>query len=85
MKPEIIGIRIRELIKIKNISEEILANNLNITLIELEKKLNGKEEFYISQMINIKELFDLNLDVFFKLFFEENFNLNEISDELYKI
>ena len=84
MKPEIVGNRIKELMKIEGIKEEELANNLRITSTELEKKLNGKEEFCISQMMEIKELFHLNLDIFAKLFFEEDFNFEEMITNLYK-
>lgn len=84
MKPEIVGNRIKELMKIEGIKEEELANNLRITSTELEKKLNGEEEFYISQMMKIKEIFNLNLDVFEKLFFEEDFNLEDILTNLYE-
>lgn len=69
---------------IEEIDEKELADNLKITSIELEKKLNGEEEFYLSQMMKIKELFHLNLDVFAKLFFEADFNLEEILPKLYK-
>lgn len=78
MKPEIIGNRIRELMKIENIDKKKLANNLEITQIELEKKLNGEKEFYLSQIMKIKEIFNLNLDFFEKLFFEEDFKIEEI-------
>ena len=59
-------------------------DKLKITLTELQKKLNGEEEFYISQMMKIKEIFNLNLDVFEKLFFEEDFNLEDILTNLYE-
>lgn len=78
MEPGIVGNRIKKLMEIGRINDKELANNLNITILELEKKLNGEEEFYISQMIKIKELFHLNLDVFAKLFFEEYFNVEDI-------
>lgn len=77
MEPKIIGDRIVKLINIEGINENTLAQKLNITLIELKKKLNGEEEFYISEMMKIKELFNLNLEIFAKLFFEEDFKLEE--------
>lgn len=84
MEAKIIGNRIRELMQIEGIKEKELADNLNITPIELERKLKGEEEFYISQMMKIKELFHLNLDVFAKLFFEADFNWEKIFTNLYK-
>ena len=77
MEAKIIGNRIKKLMEIEGIKTEKLANILEITSSELEKKLNGKEEFYISEIMKIKELFHLNLEVFTKLFFEENVTLEE--------
>lgn len=84
MEPVIVGNRIKELMNISKINKKELADNLNITLFDLEKKLNGEEEFYISQMMKIKEIFNLNLDIFDKIFFEEDFNLEDIIINSYK-
>lgn len=84
MEAKIIGNRIKELINIEGISKESLAKSLDLKLLKLEKKLNGEEEFYISEMMKIKEIFNLNLDVFAKLFFEKDFNWNEIIPNIYK-
>lgn len=73
MEPQIVGNRIKELMKNKRIEEKELANSLNISIVELERKLNGEEEFYLSQMMKLKEIFNLNLDTFAKLFFEKDF------------
>ena len=62
---------------IEGISEKSLAKSLNLTIVKLEKKLNGEEEFYISEMMKIKEIFNLNPEVFAKLFFEEEFKLEK--------
>ena len=84
MEPKVIGNRIKELMNIEAVTEGKLAQNLKLTLLELEKKLNGEEEFYISEMMKIKELFNLNLDVFAKLFFEKDFSWNEVIPNIYK-
>lgn len=77
MEPEVIGNRIKKLIEIEQIEIKELAKKLNITESELIKKLDGEEEFYISQIIEIKEIFHLNLDVFAGIFFEPDFSLEE--------
>lgn len=84
MEAKIIGNRIKELMNIEKIDMKELANNLDITVLELEKKLNGEEEFFISEMMKIKEIFKLNLEVFAKLFFDKEFNCQEIPLKLYK-
>ncbi len=77
MEPKVIGNRIKELMNIEAVSKDKLAKSLNLRLVELEKKLNGEEEFYISEMMKIKEIFQLNLDIFTKLFFEKDFKLED--------
>lgn len=59
MEPKVVGNRIKELMIIEKIDKKELADSLDLTMPELEKKLNGEEEFYISQMINIKKYFTL--------------------------
>lgn len=84
MEAKIIGNRIKELMDMEGINFKKLAKSLNISLLELEKKLDGEEEFYISEMMKIKELFHLNLEIFTKLFFEKDFDCKEIIQKLYK-
>ena len=71
MEPEIIGNIIQKLIIQKNIEKEELAKSLNITSEELKRKLEGKEEFYINQIDKIKEIFQLDVETFTKIFFEK--------------
>ncbi len=71
MEPEIIGHRIQKLMIQKNIEKEELAKSLNITSEELKRKLEGKEEFYINQIDKIKEIFQLDVETFTKIFFEK--------------
>ena len=84
MEAEIVGCRIQKLMEFKGIKEKELAENLKITTIELENKLKGKEEFYLSEIMQIKKIFHLNLDVFTELFFEKDFNLEKTLTNLYK-
>lgn len=84
MEAKIIGKRIKELMDMEGINLKKLANSLNISAQEAGKKINGEEEFYISEMMKIKELFHLNLEIFTKLFFEKDFDCKEIIQKLYK-
>lgn len=84
MEAKIIGKRIEELMDMEGISFKKLANSLNISVQEAEKKINGEEEFYISEMMKIKELFHLNLERFTKRFFEKDFDCKKIIQKLYK-
>lgn len=47
MGAEIVGNRIKELMKIEGIKEKDLADNLKITLAQLEKNLEVKKNFIL--------------------------------------
>lgn len=75
MDAVIVGNRIKKLMEKKNITLEQLANRMGIDKNELEKKLEGKEEFFIGEMAKIKIIFELELKEFDELFFkEENYS-----------
>ncbi len=84
MEAKIVGNRIKEIMTIEKIDENELAHKLNITILKLEKKLNGEEEFNLSEIMKIKEIFNLTLEIFAKLFFEKYFEIEEIIKELHK-
>ena len=72
MEPEVVGNRVKKLMKNRKITLEQLAKNMNIDEGRLKNKLDGKEEFYIGEMSKIKEIFKLNVKECDDLFFNEN-------------
>lgn len=77
MEPKIIGERIQNLIKEKKTTKEEVAQKIGITNKELENKLEGKEEFYIGEIIELTKLFNLDIEECAKIFFyEEEANSN---------
>lgn len=72
MEPEIVGNRIKELMKKQNITADVLAKKMNIDIKKLNKKLEGKEEFYIEEMRKIKDIFNLDVETADKIFFKED-------------
>lgn len=75
MEPEIIGNRIKNIMKNKNITIEQLSKNMNIDKKKLKEKLEGKEEFYIEEMHQIKKIFNLNSKECDDLFFNKDIKL----------
>lgn len=71
MDAVLVGSRIKKLMRKKNITLEQLSNMMEIDEKELEKKLEGKEEFFIGEMAKIKVIFELELKEFDELFFKE--------------
>ena len=81
MEPKIIGERIKNLInntavsnliKEKKVTKEYVAKRIGITNKKLENKLEGKEEFYISEIIELTKIFNLNIEECAKTFFNED-------------
>ena len=71
MKPQIVGKRVEELIKSRNISVDEVAQKLKISVKQLENKIEGKEEFYVSEVIELTEIFDLDIKAVSEIFFNE--------------
>ena len=72
MEPKIIGERIKNLIKEKKVTKEYVAKRIGLTNKKLENKLEGKEEFYISEIIKLTKIFNLNIEECAKTFFNED-------------
>ncbi|MFR1183699.1 MAG: helix-turn-helix domain-containing protein [Clostridia bacterium] len=72
MEPKIIGERIKNLIKEKKVTKEYVAKRIGITNKKLENKLEGKEEFYISEIIELTKIFNLKIEECAKIFFNED-------------
>lgn len=72
MDPELVGYRVKQMMKNKNITVEELSEKMKINKEELKKKLEGQEEFYIGEMHKVREIFNLNLEEVEALFFEKN-------------
>ena len=69
MEPEIVGKRVKKLIEDYNIDKKFLADNLNLSLEGLEEKLEGKQEFFVSDVIIITELLNLDINTVAQIFF----------------
>ena len=54
------------------VTKEYVAKRIGITNKKLENKLEGKEEFYISEIIELTKIFNLNIEECAKTFFNED-------------
>ena len=70
MEPNIIGERLKLLMKKQNLTIENLADLMHIKKEALHKKLEGEEEFYIEEMGKIVEIFNLSIKECDELFFK---------------
>lgn len=78
MEPEIIGKRVRDLMKKHNIKIQELANRLKLEQESLKSKLEGKEEFYLDEMKKLKAIFQLNTKECDELFFQEKTEMEKM-------
>lgn len=62
MKTEIIGKRIEGLMKKNKLTIKELAKNMKISSKTLSKKLKGEKEFYVSEIIKIIKIFNLDTE-----------------------
>lgn len=75
MDPEIIGNRVKEIMKNRNVTIEELSEKIKIDKECLKDKLEGKEEFYLDEMIKIRKIFNLNLEESDYLFFRKEIEI----------
>lgn len=69
MEAEVVGKRVKKLLEENNIEMEDFAQKMGISVEVLQKKLKGKEEFYLDEMIKIKDIFQLDTKSCDELFF----------------
>lgn len=72
MEPEIVGKRVTKLMNENNINKEELAIKLELDLESLNSKLEGKEEFYLNEIIKLKNIFNLDVKECDEIFFQES-------------
>ena len=79
MEPEIVGKRVLKLMNRNNINREELAIKMGLEVEKLNNKLEGKEEFYLDEIIKIKNIFNLNVKECDEIFFQESIENNNIA------
>ena len=73
MDTELIGKKIKALMTVRNIKRSDLAKELDISYNTLTKKLNGKREFSINEILKIKEIFNMDVELCANIFFNDDF------------
>lgn len=71
MEPELVGERVMKLMKEHKIAIEELADKMKIQVKVLKGKLEGKEEFYLNEMIKLRNIFELDIKNCDELFFQK--------------
>lgn len=69
MESQEIGNKIKELMKKNKYTERALAEKIGITPKTLAKKLAGKQEFYVGEIISITQIFELDIEECAEIFF----------------
>ena len=69
MEQKIVGNRIKELMKKKNMTIKDLSEKMGVTSKTLSKKLNGEQEFCVSEILIITKIFNLSIEACARIFF----------------
>lgn len=80
MNANLIGERIKKILKYKGIKRIYLAKMMGISYNTLTNKLNGKSEFSALEVAKIKQILELNDELSINIFFNPDFNINEDKD-----
>ena len=84
MNPEVIGERIKVLMTIRNIKRSYLAKKLGISYNTITKKLNGKREFSIIEIVKIREILEIDNELCASVFFDSDFSILDSRKKLGK-
>ena len=82
MEPQIIGNRLKALITMRGIKRKDFAVKLGVSYNTLTKKLNGQREFNINEILKIKEILSLDMDLCANVFFNPDFLI--VADKKFK-
>ncbi len=77
MNPQIIGNRLKALMTIRGIKRRNLAKELGISYNTLTKKLSGQREFTLDEVLKIKEILSLDVDLCANVFFNPDFLITQ--------
>ena len=77
MNPQIIGNRLKALMTIRGIKRRNLAKELGIIYNTLTKKLSGQREFTLDEVLKIKEILSLDVDLCANVFFNPDFLITQ--------
>ena len=69
MDAQNIGKKVEQLIKLNNMEISEIAKKLQISEKELRNKIEGKDEFYVSEVIELTEIFKLDIKTVAEIFF----------------
>ena len=72
MNNEIVGKKVKSLMVFKNVKKSELAKELGITYNTLTRKLNGIEDFNINEILKMKDIFNMDIELCAKVFFYDN-------------
>lgn len=69
MEQKIVGIKVKNLMKKRNMTIKELAKQMGVTSKTLSRKLNGEQEFCVSEILTIIKVFNLSIEACAQIFF----------------
>ncbi len=77
MDSELIGRRIKTLIRYRGIKRSYVAHKMGISYNTLTNKLNGKGEFSAIQIVKLREILELDDELSINIFFNPKFEIEK--------
>lgn len=77
MNSNILGDRIKGMMTIKKIKRKDMAEKLELSYNTLTKKLNGQREFSYSEIVKIKDILNMNAELYANILFNSDFMLEK--------
>lgn len=72
MDNELVGNKLKALMAMRKMKRSELAKRLNISYNTLTNKLNGNKDFTINEILKMKEIFDMEIQLCAEIFFSNN-------------
>ena len=72
MDNELVGNKLKALMAMRKMKRSELAKRLNISYNTLTNKLNGNRDFTINEILTMKEIFDMDIQLCAEIFFSSN-------------
>lgn len=70
--------------KIRNIKRRVLANKLGISYNTLTKKIKGKRQFNLDEILKLKDILNIDNELMVQILFSEKFYVEFDNKESYE-
>lgn len=81
MNPEEVGDRLKSIMLLKGMKREEVAKKMKMSYASLTRKLSGQKEFNLKEIMELKEILELDGDFCVSIFFDQDFTIEKIKEK----